>query len=528
MSQPQPAGAMGPPSKPIEKATDTAELADVLASSGIDLKDEETFLTSSYNTANRQLNNVSFVANSVSFNSANSSQSTPGTLSASNSFNNNTSFGSIGESVLAITSALSGPPAPYNSAEEILKQEQKKANRRQIESKAFHLNDPFLSGGPLKNRVARRTYENGSRLPPEDAHHQPQRHASTTITGLDGSKVVAYTGTMVSADSTLSDILALLSLAAGERIRGLVEDAAALAKGRQTGSHGLVPPEWSDIAIGLGAEAAIPTSAANVRGGWESAVSPRTNPLKRMCSNEDFTMQMQFPVCFGLPHLGSFSSSNKLPSLVPGATVLNTISFPNEVAKSLRSLAQKERDAEESWLSRRSSKLQKLSNPAESGNTGSAGPGTPAPGSPAPGLLGERAPDIESGRKASAKEQRKQQASKLEEFNQHRSANSTANMMLGGGGLFGKGKKKQYAWMTSGGIGSSPGSPRLNTAMAGSSGLEGGSIAGGTFSPGKRIGEWREDREKGTGIQLRDWINALETDGREKKALVKAYARLNR
>jgi hypothetical protein len=211
-----------------------------------------------------------------------------------------------------------------------------------------------------------------------------------------------------------------------------------------------------------------------------------------------------------------------------GATPLNTISFPNEVAKSLRSLAQRERDAEESWLSRRSSKLQKPPNSAEGGNTSSAGPGTPAPGSPASGLLGERAPEVDSGRRASAKEQRKQQASKLEEFNQHRSANSTANMMLGGGGLFGKGKKKQYAWMTSGGVGSTPGSPRLNTAMAGSPGLEGAGIGGGTFGPGKRIGEWREDREKGTGVQLRDWINALETDGREKRALVKSYARLSK
>ena len=34
--------------------TDTTELAHVLVSPGIGLKDEESFLTSSYNTANRQ------------------------------------------------------------------------------------------------------------------------------------------------------------------------------------------------------------------------------------------------------------------------------------------------------------------------------------------------------------------------------------------------------------------------------------------------------------------------------------------
>ncbi|KAI9764785.1 MAG: hypothetical protein M1840_008054 [Geoglossum simile] len=507
LQQPQGTGAMGPPSKPVEKATDTAELADVLASSGIDLKDEEIFLTSSYNSSNRQFNNASFVSNNASFSSPNSSQSTPATLSTSNSFNNNASFGSTGENVLATAGSLHGPPAPYSLAEEFQKQEQKKAVRRQQESRQYHLNHPFLNGGPLRNRLARRAYENGARLPPEEMQHsQPLRQTNSTITGPDGSKIVAYTGTVVSSDSSIAEILTLLSLAAGERLRGLIEDAAALSKGRRTGSHGLVPPEWSDVAVGLGAEAAISTSAASIRNGWESAVSPRTNPLKR-----------------------SFSLSNKLrnPALRT-ALPSSTISFPNEVAKSLRSFAQKERDVEEFWLSRRSSKLQKTSHPTEANNTSLVGPSTLAPGSPAPGLLGERAPEAESGRKPTAKEQRKQQASKLEEFNQHRSANSTANMMLGGGGLFGKGKKKQYAWMTSGGVGSTPGSPRLSTAMAGSSSLEGAGIGGGTFGPGKRFGEWREDREKGIGIQLRDWVNVLETDGRERKALVKAYAKLSK
>jgi len=39
----------------------------------------------------------------------------------------------------------------------------------------------------------------------------------------------------------------------------------------------------------------------------------------------------------------------------------------------------------------------------------------------------------------------------------------------------------------------------------------------------RRLGTWREDREKGVGIQIRDWITVLEEDGHEKKALQKAY-----
>ncbi len=40
---------MGPPSKPVvERATDTAALTDVIAQSGIDIKDEEKYLTAAY------------------------------------------------------------------------------------------------------------------------------------------------------------------------------------------------------------------------------------------------------------------------------------------------------------------------------------------------------------------------------------------------------------------------------------------------------------------------------------------------
>lgn len=43
------AGSMGPPSRPVvERATDTAALTDVIVQSGIDIKDEEKYLTASY------------------------------------------------------------------------------------------------------------------------------------------------------------------------------------------------------------------------------------------------------------------------------------------------------------------------------------------------------------------------------------------------------------------------------------------------------------------------------------------------
>jgi hypothetical protein len=48
-----------------------------------------------------------------------------------------------------------------------------------------------------------------------------------------------------------------------------------------------------------------------------------------------------------------------------------------------------------------------------------------------------------------------------------------------------------------------------------------------TSDGARRLGAWREDKEKGMKIQIRDWIATLEDDGHEKKALQKAYANLD-
>jgi len=42
-----------------------------------------------------------------------------------------------------------------------------------------------------------------------------------------------------------------------------------------------------------------------------------------------------------------------------------------------------------------------------------------------------------------------------------------------------------------------------------------------------RLGTWREDKEKGKNIQLRDWVTILEKDGRDVKAIQDAYIKLD-
>lgn len=137
-----------------------------------------------------------------------------------------------------------------------------------------------------------------------------------------------------------------------------------------------------------------------------------------------------------------------------------------------------------------------------------------------PGTPGSVAPEApEKG--SSKKETKKKADNKASEEANHRAANATTSQFLGGSrGLFGKSKK--YSWLDASASGTSTPS-RLMT-----SGLPGTPPPAPapeklTAEGVRRLGMWREDKEKGAGIQLRDWICVLEDDGREKRALQHAY-----
>jgi hypothetical protein len=212
---------------------------------------------------------------------------------------------------------------------------------------------------------------------------------------------------------------------------------------------------------------------------------------------------------------GSFSSANRIPTPLTDGTKTPTgkLQATNEVVVALRTAALKERDLEEIRLKKRQSRA--------------SGDGTPRQGSVIPGTPGSVAP--ESSEKApTKKEQKKKLESKANEAASHAAANvTTAQFLGGGGGLFGK--KKKYSWMTGGGGG--PGSGANTPGRLNTQGLP--TTPGGPVQPAalerltvdsaRRLGTWREDKEKGTGIQIRDWITVLEEDGHEKKPLQKAY-----
>ncbi len=264
---------MGPPSRPaVDKPTDINELGDVLAGSGVDLREEEAALLA-YGRPGQQRQDTMYGGSS--FNSFGPSHSTPtNNFYSPNVPGDRNSFYGAG--------TFNQPAEPYRSAEEIAAAELKKALRRKAEIKSYHLNDPFLLCGSLSNRLWRQAQSMQVQVPNKgllsnvSRQNVPQQLLVHGPDKNDNLRVVKGEY-LLNTDGPFVEILSLLSLATEERMRGLVEDAATLAKGRGTGSHAIVPVELTDLATGEGA-----TETANgLPTPGNSAVSPKSNPLKR-------------------------------------------------------------------------------------------------------------------------------------------------------------------------------------------------------------------------------------------------------
>lgn len=271
--QTAPTGTMGPPSRPAaDKPTDINELGDVLAGSGVDLREEEAALLA-YGRPSQQRQDTGYGGSS--FNAFGPSHRTPtDNFYSSNVPGDRNSFYGAG--------TFNQPAEPYRSAEEIAAADQKKALRRKAEIKSYHLNDPFLLCGALSNRLLRQAQSMQVEVPKNGLFSNVSRQHvphQLLVHGPDKNEVlkVVKGESLLNTEGPYVELLSLLSLAAEERMRGLVEDAATLAKGRRIGSHGIVPVDLIDLATGEGA-----TETANgLPTPGNSAVSPKSNPLKR-------------------------------------------------------------------------------------------------------------------------------------------------------------------------------------------------------------------------------------------------------
>lgn len=140
--------------------------------------------------------------------------------------------------------------------------------------------------------------------------------------------------------------------------------------------------------------------------------------------------------------------------------------------------------------------------------------------------IGDKAPGIDK-KGMTKKEAKKMMDARVSEAQQHQQSVETArlatNSMLSGR-VFGT--KKSYSWLNRGASTPSGFStpPRHSTGTP--SGVDKTGRSGEpAVMPPKQLGVWREDQERGEGIQVRDILFTLEVDGRGRRHVQKAYAK---
>lgn len=461
---------------------DIHELNDLVASSGVNLKDEEDFLNASYRGVRSNAR------------AAGSAVTPQGQTSFDLLSQNN--FGNLG----AVRSSFQ-QPEPTMTEEEELYKKHKEAARILSEANQHPLQNPFFWGASLRKRMQTIASENTLQIPItglwDRIADKPESMSGTSMRDSNGYGIqTTRAPSMLTHGSPLDPMLSILSLAGNERIRSLLEDAYGLARGRQAGSDGVVPPDWSDVATGDKAEQTLITPKSVSGTAWDAVDTSATESENPTASEREVSRRK--------------------------TEAIATTSFSqNKLNAALMTLSQRDRAAEEARLKLRETRRKRKAQQAS--NTGtinspmdSSAPepvGTPTKTLP-PGMLGEKAPEV----KMTKKERDKAAKQDISEEVAAREANATATMQIGG---------KQYSWLNK----AKPTNSFTKPASAKPVGAV--SVAAPPSKDGlenikdRKFGTWREDGVGARGVQLRDWIGVLEQDGREKKTLLRAYVKLD-
>ncbi|KAF4553499.1 Hypothetical protein D9617_7g032270 [Elsinoe fawcettii] len=518
-ASPPPAGVMGPPPRPTaeqkaakenkekEKVTDISDISDAMWGSGVDLREEENYLSSTNRTF---YGTQSF---SQSFGDSQSTIVSP-----------NNSFGALSQGLSGSqtqgTGPISQPPSSMESIEAEIDRKHREAAMKYAKEHELHLRDPFLLGNSTRHKIHRIAVDQGVQLDVKGLYEPPRPapRPAQTPQGVNGMVAVGDRDTGVAAIKAKSipetqhafleegaryaDILSLVSLATNERIRSLLDDAHKIARGRQLGSHGTAPPEFADIAVGQGRRS-VSVKAESVTGSaWDPAKTPPAS-------------------ADGKQETVSFTSS--LPSH------LSSLAISEHKAEAARIKRRKERAAKAASAANASAPDAEVAAPGASPVT--PGPGTPAPATP----ISNDSPanPMAADKPLTKKEREKMAKAGQSEAVMHKAANTTAAMQLG----FGK-KAKKYSWMMGGPGAAAPTNPfaKPSKPSGGESRKEDRSkeVNGEAKKEKKglgkerKFGDWREDGEKGKGVQLRDLAAVLERDGKSRRALELAWLKMDK
>ena len=246
MVPPSTSGIMGPPSRPIDdKPVDVNDLGDVLAGSGVDIREEEANLVGLTRRQGQQ-------------NTTHVNTQTNGDISASYFDHPTRGYSVYSQNLVGPRSSFYGagtfnqPALTQEQTQQLIEHEQKALVKRRAAIASHHINVPFLDTGRLAGQINHIADTRG--LASSENQAAPDRPNNPRISVLGASPtetlVVVNGGTQATGVST--DVVSLTSLACKDHIRNLLEHAVWLSRARKETSNGTVPPELKDLAVGEG------------------------------------------------------------------------------------------------------------------------------------------------------------------------------------------------------------------------------------------------------------------------------------
>jgi hypothetical protein len=513
---------MPPPPRPNkderEEKVGVEEIGDSLFGSGINLKDEENYVHSIYSNRHH--------TQSDSFSTNQNSSFGSSTMSPNNSFNlltQGTSFGSQDAQQAAFAGTM-GQTMSQEAIEVEARRKREAAARNQAERRQHHLNNQFLLCNNVRKRMDRLALNQGVTL---NVHgvwvKQPETNVMVNGAGTNGIanvqdrttgvvKEEAKAESLVNMGSPFESVVSLISLATGERIRGLLDEAYTLSRARRYGDHGrVVPPEFSDIAVGEGKqrdEEIVPDSVTGTQ--WDKIPESSRNANGEDVGTADGERE---------------KSSTPQPQ--------HTVSFQGLLNSRLRELAEKDKQAEKDRLARR----EKRKRAAEAAANGESATTPAEAAAPDPATNGGTPAETAAPVKLTKKEQMRQakERNSTTDAQAHNTTNQTAAMMA-----LGK-KGSRYSWMTGGtsalptnryakpttsGTATPSAKPDSGPTTPGAAAMARGGSGIGAEPKAPEWGDWSEAGKAGAGVQMRDWLLVLERDGRERVAMERAMSAL--
>jgi hypothetical protein len=394
-----------------------------------------------------------------------------------------------------------GPPVtngtPFPEVDPEVKQERQE-QRADWEASRHSQNplwDSFLYGGTLNDRIRKISLHEHLTDPQHGVLVNTQKtgpppHAQ--VNGQEGATRIINKGQAIldiHKGERLGEVMKLLALATKTRLTGLMSASNSLAIERRAHSQGKIPAEWEDLAVRPSSVNRGPDSSEAISG------AVNANPLKRK------SFLLNGP-SIDLTSPGSHDEANSEAT----SQRAGSVDAPNVVLSIMDKVLQEEKAAEAARRAKRAKRKAAADAASQAAQTAA-----------------EEAAVAQASEPKKVTKKQKNDGDKIhtQQAHQHQQANEAAKLAMSS--MLGGRKGKQYSWMTKG-----PGSGTTTPRGLGPSSSVGTPKPAEPVKPvvkEKKFGAWDEDKD--AGVQVRDVLLVLESDGRATRAYAKSCAMLD-